>query len=314
MSILAQLSKNPFLSRMLNSSRENLVQFLDDTENRFARQDTNNVYKVLRDLFGDKSRLFIKSVKGTLLGDQAYSTDKVLATISEIQATGGLLHAFVVTAFKNKKAPELKKFFPSGLTGLYKAKRGDYINILDVWLDKITEYGPKFAKTTWAADILDLKTRYAQALASQSGEKSDVQDARETVHAMIEELAGIVWRMSLQVLSNEYANAEDAIKKYFDTAPLEEKSSSDSDGLGRVAGTVTDNSGKPLGQVAVEVLDEGGRLLWKGKTNKEGKWRSANVAIGQVTVKHSKVGFKPLSQTHEILDYEDTVLDAVLES
>lgn len=298
----------------MRASRENIIQFGTDTLNNFARLDTANIYKTLRDIFGNQVQTYTTSVKGTLLGDQAYSTDSVQTVIEEIKTNASVLHAFIIAAFKKKDPPELKKFFPSGLDGVGKAKRGDFLNILGVWSDQIQAYPAQFKGSTWAADVDALKTKYTQALASQSGEKADVKAARETVNAMIEQLAETTWLLALQVLSKENKTAEDSLKKYFDTTPLAQTANTDNDGLGRVFGVVSDKAGNPVGQVLVEILDEGGRLLWKGKTNASGKWRSANIATGFVTVKFSKTGYKQITENHEILDYEDTSLDETLEN
>lgn len=215
---------------MERASNENIQQFLTDTLARFMHQDTTGKYKVHWDELSRLKDDFLAATLGSGLGNRVYATGKVGEAIEEIHATASLLHAFIIVAFDDKNTPELMRFFPAGLNGIWSAKRGDYGIILTLWMEKIAKLDAQFKATTWAADIAALKARFDKALEDQSGEKSNVNEALGTVNALVGQLAAVCWKLALAVVSDHLETAESTLKIYFDTAPLERKNHSGGDG------------------------------------------------------------------------------------
>jgi 5-hydroxyisourate hydrolase-like protein (transthyretin family) len=123
----------------------------------------------------------------------------------------------------------------------------------------------------------------------------------------------IINRLFHKACLNNEGNEADAVAIYFDESPLNRTQASDHDGLGRTFGVVTDEqSGDPLYEVSVRIVDGKSNLLWSGKTDKDGKWRSANISIGNYTFLFDKAGYILQELAHEVVDFQDTQLDVKL--
>lgn len=123
------LGENPFIGPLLDSSAENVLQFLPDTLNRFKSNDTTNLYKTPVGELDVLTNQITSAVKEKQLGDRISATRGVVELIADIIVFGRKLYAAVESSFEN---PDLilPQFFPKGLTGLNQANRGDYGVIL----------------------------------------------------------------------------------------------------------------------------------------------------------------------------------------
>lgn len=310
MKLLETIAVNPFLIGLEEASRENTVQFVKDTINRIDTHDTAKIYAADNTLLKGEFGKYEAAVLSTELGDQKSSTDNLNLVRADVTTFGDDLFVAVQNSF-GTKSTKLTEFFPRGKAFVRKAKRGQVSTIISVWSGKINEYD-KALDAKWKTNVATLATRWQDVLKAQSLEKSNVAEGRENTEASITPMAKILWRIFRKVIDNNEDDAVNAVKIYFDEAPLRRKQSADSDGLGRVSGLVTDKGGNALYNVDILVLDTKGKQIWNGQTGKDGKYRTPNLPIGYFTFSFIKTGFATQSPAHEILDYEDTILDVIM--
>lgn len=165
----------------------------------------------------------------------------------------------------------------------------------------------------WLTKSADFKKEWDSLVLNQSKEKSEVNSSSDVYNNLLPAIADKLWELELMVVLNNRANAVDALKIYFDFAPLNRSSNSDNDGLGRASGLVTDNAGNPIANATIVITDAANQIVYSGSTNRSGQWRSPNVNIGFHTITVSKTGFTTLSiPNKEILDFKDIVINTVL--
>ena len=311
MKSLQAFAENPFEVGLESASTENVIQFVQDTINRFENNDQGGLYTKDNTELKNEFSIFNQGAIDREKGEQKASTATVKSMLARIYTFADNLDFRIKSVF-GKNSPKLLEFFPRGKAYIRKANRGDIGNILNILITKSKKYDNDLAGN-YVSDATALLVDWDGSLKTQSGEKTDVQKGSNTVHSTLAPLATILNRLYLKVRLNNEANVKAAVAIYFDETPLLTTQSSDHDGLGRSYGTVTDAlTGSPIADVDIRVIDGKNKVLWTGKTDKDGKWRTANISIGLFSFHFEKAGYIAQTLAHDILDYQDTELDVKL--
>ena len=69
-------------------------------------------------------------------------------------------------------------------------------------------------------------------------------------------------------------------------------------------------AGLPSVNVTLKNADQ--QIIWAGKTDGEGKWRTKSVAVGMYHITFEKPGYITQTISHEIMDNGDTAADVIL--
>lgn len=311
MKAVVQSAENIFIKGLNDASNENIDQFVGDTIYRFENNDPTGSYT--KDVIELKTNFvtFQQGVTAQEKGDQKVSTSNVQTVLDSLYSIADSLEDKIKSVF-GRHSTKLIEFFPRGKGFIRKARRGEIGNAIAILQDKAKFY-EKDLGGDFVTNLATIHDNWELGLKSQSGEKTEVNKGRNSVNDAILPMATVLNRLFLKVRLNNEGKEKAAVAIYFDESPLISKISADHDGLGRTYGVVTDIvTGAPLADVAIRVIDGKNKLLWSGKTDVNGKWRTANISIGLFSFTFEKTGFTTQTLAHEILDYQDTVLDVKL--
>ena len=312
MKSLINVATNPFEKTLENCSYENVVKFLDDTSNRFDANNSGGVYTPNLTLLKANKEVYKSGVVQLQKGDQKSATNLVLKNEDIVNTTGHRLYNKVEDFF-GLHSPKLMEFFPTGKAGLYNASRGYIPVLIQIWNNKATEYHTQLGPD-WVTEIAALNTIWNLGVKGQSGEKSTVKSGITITSDITVTVAQNLWDLFLQVQVNNQPHAENAINTYFDTTPLNTKSHSDTDGLGRCLGIVKDNDGNVMSAVVVNLINNNNEVIWIGGTNKTGHFRTPSMPIGMYHVRFDKNRFITRTISYEIQDAADIEVNIVLQT
>lgn len=312
MKSLETLAANPFISPLQKASRANVIFFADETLGRFNADNPGGVYdneikKLVESVLNYKS-----GVTDAQTGERQDATATVDSTQQKVVDTGRSLYSALQTAF-GYKASQLMVFFPKGLTALNHLKRGEVDTVISNWL-KMASKHPYIDKLgqTWVTDLTALQTTWQKVTGEQSGAKEGVDKGGGTADSYLPVMAQHLWNLLLLVIQTNQPKAENVVGNYFDTTPLNEHHSAGTDGLGRTFGLAKDSVGAGLPAVNVTLKNADQQIIWAGKTDGEGKWRTKSVAVGMYHITFEKPGYISQTLSHEILDNGDTAADVTM--
>jgi len=238
------------------------------------------------------------------------------ATIDRLGNVDGILEAGrklekQVAFLYNKGSSKYVSFFPSGLTELNNAGKGEWPNILNrlkvAAAKNTTDLGG-----TVAADWADFETNYLAANSEQIGKKGTVDQLRALLLLDRRAVARQLF-INLHTIAIQFIDTPGTISSYFDQTIVDRKQSADSDGKGRYVTKTTDHNGNPLANVLVDIVDSKGQnLLLNQKTDENGELKTSPLPVGPVTVTFRLTGFVTRTHTFEIFDDKDPVNDVQL--
>lgn len=312
MKSLEALATNAILPAMQAASRENNIQFIDDTIGRFDSNNPGGIYTAELSVAKLKASDYKNAVAKTQLGERKASTVSVEDMQKKIADTGRRLYSKLEVEF-GLKAKALLVFFPNGLSGVSEAKRGNFSTIINNWNLKADKnpYKNQLGQQ-WIDELIKLNDDWNAAIGLQSGAKEEVGSGATDAESFLIPLAQSLWNLLLLVIQNNQPNAQNVVGNYFDTTPLERRVNKDNDGLGRTFGTAKDSAGTGLPEVHITAKDADEQILWSGKTNGKGKWRTKNIMVGMYHLTFEKAGYVTQIISHEFLDDKDTEVNMVL--
>jgi hypothetical protein len=310
MKTLQTLTDNPFFLGLSEASRPNIANFLNTTCNRVAAKNPGGIYdEILAGLILDRDG-FDTGFNEASLGTQKSATMTIEGTLETMVTTGRKLYNKIEDAF-GLKSPKLMEFFPKGLMGITRAKRGDIKNILTTWADKAAIYNKELGGD-WVTALTDLQTNWNAVQDNQDKAKTDVSGGRQAISNNTDGIAKNLWSLLLQVCKNNLEDPLSAANLYFDLSPLMHSENHDNDGVGRVLGIAKDVDGNPTGAIDIVVKNFNGVEVWKGKTKNNGSFRTKNLPIGMCTFTFAKQGFIDQTISQEIFDDKDASIDVVM--
>ena len=312
MKSLIKAAANPFPNALETCSYENGVKFMDDTANRFEANNADGKYTANLTLLKTNKEIYKSGVVQLQKGDQKSATDSVIKNDDLVNTTGHRLYTKIEEAF-GQHSPKLMEFFPTGKRGLNNISRGYTPVLIQIWNKKATTYNAELGPD-WVAEIAALDDTWNLGVKDQSGEKSSVKTGVTITSNITLTVAQNLWDLYLQVQVNNQPHAEKVISTYFDTTPLNTKTHSDSDGLGRCLGGIKDTDGNVESAVTVTLINNNSEVIWTGFTNKTGHFRTPNLPIGMYHVRFDKNRYVSQTISYEIQDAEDVEVSIVLQA
>lgn len=309
---LSRDAEDPFLGPLKNAAREDVDQVITDTASRFKANNKDGKYTEGIQELEDAYDFFKTGRSKADKGDQKAATFTVVSSIETIRLTGRELFVKVQSTF-GLTSPKVIEFFPTGLTEVNRANRGDFGKIITRWKKKAEANATELG-ATWVDKLSALEISWEGVKEIQSTEKSNVASGSADIDVTLPALSQALTRLYLLVRLNNLANASETVKIYFDIGPLRRKSNSATDGAGRLIVLGTEKAGNGLANAIIEYRNESTGKLVKGKTDGNGQYRSANQDIGFAEGKiTSSDGSLSATFRLEILDDSDPVNTIVLE-
>jgi hypothetical protein len=214
----------------------------------------------------------------------------------------------IIKATYGKGSPTYQEFFPLGLTEYSNATKANVETLMTRMVSAITVHVADLGlplKNLFA----DIKSNYITArnlqlakIGEVSSEKTQVRSTRDVIEVQL--------CKNLHFIGYTYPGNADRCMDFFDQSIIRPSQSSDSDGIGRAAGTIIDSvSGLPVVNAVIDYTD----VAVSSKKSKElGAYKSANVPVGSHHIKVTHPGHQPFEADINIVDEGDTPLNISL--
>lgn len=290
-------------------SDDNLKKFAQDHIQRLTNNngsgmfttmltDTNNAYTSYFGKITDKDLAFAVQQSLTLSADNLMETFK-----SSVSQKEGLIRSTY-----GKDSPVYQEFFPLGLSEYGQATKANIETLMTRMVNSATAHiadlGLPF-KTLFA----DIKNNYIAARTAQLAKISQVSTTRTDTHTT-RDVIEVQLCKNLHFIGFTFPGNADRCMDFFDQSIIRPSQSSDSDGIGRAVGIITnETTGIVLQDVVVDYADV---PTPSKKSKSDGTYRSSNVPIGGHRVRFSKPGFTTLEIPVVIVDAGDTPLNITL--
>ena len=305
-------AEDTFEKPLIAASDEDTEQFVTATA---VKAEANNPGGIYTDLIADiktKAALWRTHREKSGKGDQKEATADVRDVEGDIRK--GAKDLFIAVQFKfGASNNKLKAFFPKGLTELYRAKQGDWTNILarlvSKTADNVAELGQPLLDTVTA-----LQTDWETNKTSQNQEIGKVKGSTSDKKAIIKPLSQSLTALYLTVRLKNLNNPSAAVKVIFDESVFNSNTNPDNDGLGRPILLLTLADGTIVAGGKLAYTNQASGRTYKGKTNKTGIYRGPNQDEGQIEGTATLPdGSKSVTFTLPIFDDNDPVHTLVIE-
>jgi hypothetical protein len=214
----------------------------------------------------------------------------------------------LVRSTYGKDSPTYQEFFPHGVTEYTHATKANIETLMNRMATGATAHvadlGVPF-KTLFA----DYKTNYTTARNAQLAQMGHVSTERTETHATRDVIEMQLCK-NLHFIGFTFPADADRCMDFFDQSIIRPSQSSDSDGIGRAAGIISDGvSGLPIYNAVVDYTDV---AVNSRKSQVDGAYRSANVPVGTHHIKVVHPGHTPFEADINIVDEGDTPLNISL--
>jgi hypothetical protein len=306
---LRSIFENFFLFSRTRISDDNLKKFVEVHIARLTANNTGGDFTtILNDMvaaytayFGnitDKDLALAVQQSLTLAADNLIANFK--KTVSQKEGT--------IKSAYGKGSPTYQEFFPHGLTEYSNATKANVETLMSRMVASSTAHVADLTPA-FVTLFTNIKSNYITARTLQLAKIADVgiqttekHETRATVEIQL--------CRNIHYIGFFYPGDGDRCMDFFDQSIIRANVDADSDGLGRVAGLITDTNGTPINDVVVDYPEED-RPSRKSKDG--GKYKAVNVNTGPRKVRFTH----PLHQVKEVTiminDEGDTPLDVQLD-
>jgi hypothetical protein len=290
-------------------SDDNLKKFTQDHIQRLTNNngsgmftelltDTNTAYTTYFGKITDKDLAFAVQQSLTMSADNLMETFK--SSVSQKEG--------IIRGTYGKDSPVYQEFFPLGVSEYSNATKANIETLMTRMVNSSTahvaELGLPF-KTLFT----DIKTNYIAARTAQLAKISEVSTDRTDTHTTRDVIETQLCK-NLHFIGYSFPGNADRCMDFFDQSIVRPSQSSASDGIGRAAGIITnETTGVVLQDVVIDYADV---ATPSRKSKSDGTYRSSNVYIGGHRVRFSKPGFTTIEIPVVIVDAGDTPLDITL--
>jgi hypothetical protein len=214
----------------------------------------------------------------------------------------------LVKSTYGKDSPTYQEFFPHGLTEYSNATKATIETLMARMVAGATAHEADLG-TPFKTLFTDYQTNYTSARNAQLGKMAVVSTERTETHST-RDVVEVQLCKNLHFIGYTFPGDADRCMDFFDQSIIRPSQSSASDGLGRAAGIITnETTGAVIAEVVVDYLNE---QTPSKKSKVDGTYRAANIGIGGHTVRFSKPGFVTRDVPIIIGDVGDTPLDITL--
>ena len=301
---LIRFETNPFDDER-GISYPNFQQIASDHLNRLQNNNpggvfdgvitaTQLVYTQFNIVFGSKT--VEEALKKGATIDRSLNVDSLLESGRKLEQQVSFLFG--------KGSSKYVSFFPTGLTELNNASKGDWPTILNR-IKVATATNTVALGGTVAADWEAFETTYLAANSGQAGKKGTVDQLRSLLLVDRKAVARQMF-INLHTIIIQFIDTPGALTGYFDQSIVDRKQSAATDKKGRFVVIITDHNGNPLAGVLTDIQDNRGQdLLLNLKTDAEGKLKTSPLPTGPITVTFRLSGYVTRTQSYEVFDDQD---------
>jgi hypothetical protein len=259
--------------------------------------DTTNAYIGYFGNITDKDLALAVQQSLTMSADNLIANFK--KTVSQKEGT--------IKSIYGKDSPTYQEFFPQGLTEYSNATKANVETLMNRMVSSSTAHVADLTPA-FVAIFTNIKSNYVTARTLQLAKIADVATQTTEKHDTRATLE-IQLCKNVHFIGFMFPGDVDRCMDFFNQSIIRTAVSSDSDGLGRATGLITDTNGALLSGVVVDYPEEG---TVSRQSKVDGTYRAVNVNTGLRKVRFEHALYETKEITVEIKDEGDTPLNVVL--
>lgn len=304
---LTTLFKNHFDSDKIGDDK--LKVFSEDHIQRLAVNNGSGLFTaILNDTVAAHNAYFgsitNEATNSAVQKARTMSVDNIIKTFKdEASRREGL-----VKSVFGKDTPAYQEFFPQGITEYREATKATVETLINRMVNAANAHLAEVGKE-FVAIFTAIKTNFVSARSSQLGKIGEVATAKTTTETTRNALE-TQHTKNVHYIGFTFPGNVSRCMDFFDQSIIRAEQSSDTDGLGRAVGTITNSAnGQAIHNAVIEIVGEN---IPKVRSKPDGKFRTHNVDTGVRQFLISKPGFTSVTVSKEIVDEGDTELNVGL--